>query len=192
MVASVGTAAVTASDVEREYRFERFLDAQWPPPPPEAGVLDRVRERLTYQLLLSREEAPTPEERSECQKAAAERVAGLPQKFAHPADFQAALNDLGMTEAQAVERVTQQELLLRLIDQRLRPAAAPGDEDVANYYQNTFVPEFQKRNAGTAPPPLTEVADQIRQVLTEQRVNELLDQWLEEMRPTSRVRMHSF
>jgi len=192
VVASVGTAAITASDVEREYRFERFLDAQWPPPPPDAGVRDRVRERLIYQLLLKREEAPAPEESSECEKAAAERLAVLHQKFARAVEFQAALDNLGMTEAEAVARVAQQELLLRMIDQRLRPAATSTDEDVADYYRNTFTPEFQKKNAGAAPPPLTSVADQIRQLLTEKHVNELLDQWIEEMRPTSRVKMHSF
>ena len=30
VVASIGLKAITASDVEQEYRFERFLDGQWP------------------------------------------------------------------------------------------------------------------------------------------------------------------
>ena len=34
VVASIGEVAITRSDVEREYRLERFLDGQWPPPPP--------------------------------------------------------------------------------------------------------------------------------------------------------------
>ena len=192
VVASVGNAAITASEVEQEYRFERFLDGQWPPPQPAAGVLDHVREQLTYQLLLNSEETPTPEELAECEKVAKGRLAELQKAFSHPGDFHAALDDLGMTEAQAVTRVAQQELLLRMIEERLRPAASPSEEDVTDYYHGTFVPEFQKKNPGAAPPPLSEVEAQIRQVLTEKRVNELLDQWIEELKPTSRVRVHSF
>ena len=58
MVASIGHVAITASDVEQEYRFERFLDAQWPPPPPNSAALASAREHLTYQMLLTREENP--------------------------------------------------------------------------------------------------------------------------------------
>ena len=82
--------------------------------------------------------------------------------------------------------------MLRLIDQRLRPAASPSDDAVADYYRSTFVPEFQKKNAGARPPPLSEVEEQIREVLTQKRINELLDQWIEELKPTTDVRFHSF
>jgi hypothetical protein len=60
------------------------------------------------------------------------------------------------------------------------------------YYRQTFVPEFQKKNAGAAAPPFADVENQIREVLTAKHINELLDQWIEELKPTSRVRFHSF
>jgi hypothetical protein len=41
-------------------------------------------------------------------------------------------------------------------------------------------------------PPLSEVDGQIREVLTQKRINELLDQWIEELKPASRVRFYSF
>ena len=47
VVASIGNLAITASDVEQEYRFERFLDAQWPPPPPNSAALAE-RPRASY------------------------------------------------------------------------------------------------------------------------------------------------
>ena len=82
--------------------------------------------------------------------------------------------------------------MLRLIDQRLRPAASPSDDEVADYYRSTFVPEFQKKNGGAAAPPLSEVEGQIREILIQKRINELLDQWIEELKPTTNVRFHSF
>jgi len=184
--------AITASDVEQEYRLERLLDGQWPPPPPDSAALASAREHLTYQVLLTREENPGPADRADSEKAAAERLAALRKGFAHAEDFQQALKDLGMTETDLVARIAQQELMLRLIDQRLRPAASPSEDAVADYYRSTFVPEFQKKNDGAAAPPLSEVEDQIREVLIQKRMNELLDQWIEELKPVTNVRFHSF
>jgi hypothetical protein len=192
VVASVDRVAITASDVEREYRFERFLDGPGPAPAPDAAALARVRERLTYQILLSREEDPSPADQAECEKAAVERVAALRKGFPGPEAFQAAIRELGMTEAEIVARIAQQNLMLRLIDQRLRPAASPSDDEVADYYRQTFVPEFQKKNPGAAASPLPEVENQIREVLTQKHINELLEQWIEELKPSSRVSIHSF
>ena len=192
VVASIGRVAITASDVEKEYRFERFLDAQWPVPLPDAAALNDVREHLTYQMLLTREENPGPAEQGESAKAAAERLAALRKEFKRPEDFLAAIKDMGMTETEVLTRITQQELMLRLIDQRLRPAASPTDEEVADYYRSTFVPDFQKKNPGAAAPAVSEVEGQIREVLIQKRINELLDQWIEELKPASRVKFHSF
>jgi len=192
VVASVGDVAITASDLEKEYRFERFLDGQWPPPAPDAGTLEAVRQSLTYQGLLVREQNPGPADKAAAEKTASERLSALRKEFPSADKFHAAMQDLGMTEAEVMARITQQELMLRLIDQRLRPEASPSEDDMNTYYHSTFVPRYQKENGGKAPPPLSEVTDQIREVLIQKRINELLDQWMEELRPTSPVRLHSF
>lgn len=192
VVASVGNLAITASDVEQEYRFERFLEAQWPPPPPGSAALADAREHLTYQVLLTHEENPGPTEKAESERSAAERLAVLRKEYDHPDDFQRALKDLGLTETELLARIAQQELLLRLIDQRLRPEASPSDDAVADYYRSSFLPEFQKKNPGATVPPPSEVEGQIREVLTQKRINELLDRWVEELKPTTNVRFHSF
>jgi hypothetical protein len=192
VVASIGHVAITLSDVEQEYRFERFLDAQWPAPPPNSATLASAREHLTYQMLLTREENPVPGEKAESEKSAAERLPALRKEYARPEDFQRTLKDLGMTETEVVARIAQQELMLRLIDERLRPAASPSDDAIADYYRSTFVPEFQKKNGSAAAPPLAEVEGQIREILIQKRINELLDQWIEDLKPTTNVRFHSF
>ena len=184
--------AITASDVEQEYRFERFLDAQWPPPVPTPAQLVDARERLTYQILLTQEENPGPDDKTESARSAAERVAALRKEFSHPEEYEKALHDLGMTPTEVVTRVAQQELVLRLIDQRLRPAASPSDDEISDYYRSTFVPEFQRANRGAPAPPLSEVQAQIREILVQKRINELLDQWIEELKPATNVRFHSF
>jgi hypothetical protein len=192
VVASIGNQAITATDVQQEYRFERFLNGEWPPSPPTAAALAAAREHLTYQLLLTREEHPGPADIAESEKSAAKRLAALPGEYSHAEDFQRALKELGMTETELLGRIAQQDLVLHLIDERLRPAATPSDDAVAEYYHSTFVPEFQKKNAGATAPPLSEVENGIKEVLLQKRINELLDEWIEELKPTTYVRFHSF
>lgn len=188
----MGDVAITASEVQHEYRLECFLDGRWPPPAPNAATLAHVRERLAYQVLLRREDSPEAGDQLESKKAAEVRLGTIRKGFARNQDFQAALQSLGLTEAEVLARIVEEDHLLHLVDQRLRPAASPSEDAVSDYYRQTLVPEFQKKNPGAAPPPFTEVEDQIREVLTEKRINELLDQWIEELKPTSRVRFHSF
>src|SRR5689334_15268215 len=83
VVASVGNLAITSTDVAQEYRFERFLDGQWPPPPPSAATLASAREHLTYQVLLTREESPAPEDKAASEKSAAARLAALHGEYSH-------------------------------------------------------------------------------------------------------------
>ncbi len=192
VTASIGNFAITSSDVEKDYRFECFLDGQWPPPAPTPATLASAREHLTYQELLTRQENPGLADKADSQEAAAARMADLHKEYPSAEAFQRALAGLGMTEAEVTARIAQEELMLRLIDQRLRPAASPSDDQVAEYYRSTFVPEFQRRNSNGTPPQLSEVEGQIREVLTEKRVNELLNQWIEELKPTTRVRFHDF
>jgi hypothetical protein len=191
VVASIGNHAITGSDVEQEYRFERFLDGIWPPPASNPAAFAAAREHLTYQLLLTQEENPGPEDLAQSQKSAAKRLGEVRAEYHDPQSFERALEELGMTEAQLQERIADQDLVLRLIDERLRPEATPSDEAIEEYYRSTFAPEFEKKNNGAPAPPLSEVEDGIREVLLQKRINELLDEWITELKPTTNVRFHS-
>ena len=125
VVASIGEVAITRSDVEREYRLERFLDGQWPPPAPDAKALDMARERLTYQKLLLEEETQDLSHEPALEKTAAEELAGVRRRFASEKDYQAALSSLHMDEKQVLQTLVDQQRILRVIEDRLRPEAAP-------------------------------------------------------------------
>lgn len=191
VVASFGNVAITQSDLEREYRFELFLDGQWPAPAPDAATLERVRERLTYQKLLVLEEVPSPPEPAELEKSAGEALHKLRQRFGREEDFRAALRSLDMDEPRLIQRLAEQEWVLRMIEQRLRPAAAPAPGEVETYYRETFAPEYVRRTHAPAPAP-GEVEGQIREILVQKKIDQLLVRWLEELKSSHRVNFHSF
>ena len=191
MVASIGDVAITQSDVEQQYRLERFLDGQWPPPPPDPKTLEQVRSRLTYQKLLLEEETQNPSGDAALEKTAADELEGVRKRFPSPQDYQSALQSLHMDEKEILTTLVDQQKILRFIDQRLRPAAAPATTEVESYYRDVFTPEYT-RKYGSPVPPLKEVEGQIQEILVQKKIDQLLADWLEEMRPSRRVHFHSF
>jgi hypothetical protein len=191
VVASIGEVAITQSDVEREYRLERFLDGQWPAPPPDSKTLEQVRERLTDQKLLLEEETSDPARDAALEKTADEELGAVRKRFSSEADYQSALQALHMDEKQILATLVKQQRILRLVDQRLRPAAGPSPAEIESYYHDVFAPEY-KQTHGAAVPPLTEVQGQIQEILVQRKINELLASWLEELTPSRRRRFHSF
>jgi hypothetical protein len=191
VVASIGDVAITRSDVEHEYRLERFLDGQWPPPPPDSKTLEQARERLTYQKLLLEEETQELSRDAALEKTAAEQLDGVRKRFPSEQDYQSALHSLHMDEQQILTTLVEQQRILRIVEQQLRPAAALATTDVESYYRDVFIPEYT-RTHGLPVPPLTEVEGQIQEILVQKKIDQLLASWLEELKPSRRVRFHSF
>jgi hypothetical protein len=191
VVASIGDVAITQSDVEREYRLECFLDGQWPAPPPDTKTLEQVCERLTEQKLLLEEETQDSSHNAALEKTAAEELDGVRKRFPSAPDYQSALHLLQMDEKQILTTLLDQQRILRIVEQRFRPGAAPSTIDVESYYRDVFTPEYMQKY-GSAVPPLTEVQGRIQEILVQKRINELLASWLEELKPSRTVRFHSF
>jgi hypothetical protein len=181
--------AITESDVKIEYRLEQFIDGHMPGEPPDTDAWKQARDRLIDQQLLSKEleksnlkpanPAQLEQELDEARK-----------KFPNEQAYDAALKSVGINREQILERFGRRDRILRLIEDRLRPDAWVDQADIETYYQKTFVPEFGQRHPGTAP-PLDDVEDQIREILTQKKIDQLLEEWLRELRSSHQVEIHS-
>ncbi|MBI1940839.1 MAG: hypothetical protein HYS33_04935 [Acidobacteria bacterium] len=191
VVASVENVAITQSDVEKQYRLELFLSGQTPEAEPDSASLRYVRDRLVDQLLLQQEAETETGEMPDFFQAAAEAWEEVRAKYGNEELFRSALARLGMSEQEVLARLRVQERTLYLVDERLRPAAWAELSEIEEYYRETFVPEYERRGAGT-PPPLEEVEGRIREILVQKKIDQLLPIWLEELRTGRRVKIHSF
>jgi peptidyl-prolyl cis-trans isomerase SurA len=99
--------------------------------------------------------------------------------------WQAVLHRFGLTEKAVVEHVRQQIDLLRLVDARLRPTVQIDSKSIEAYYREKFVPQIKQSGGGDV--PLENVSDKIRELLTEQKVSELMVSWLQTLRSESKV-----
>ena len=190
VVASVGDEAITQRDVVEEYRFERFLDGKIPvgePTPPESKD---ALSRLISQRLLAEQMQRAEGSSKGGMKNAEDTLKNVRTKFSDPSAYRAALESLGMTEPQVLQRLELYQRTLQMINNRLRPAAMPDPNEVEDYYKNTFVPEYAKAHGGP-PPPLDDVREQINEILVQKKMNELLDNWLDRLKSTHRVTIHT-
>jgi hypothetical protein len=100
--------------------------------------------------------------------------------------WQAALNRYGLTEKDLKKRVALQVDLMGLVDSRLRPNVVIDSKSIESYYNQELLPQL--RQSGAEQVPLAQVTPKIRELLTQQKMNQMLVAWLQDLRSGSRIR----
>ena len=72
-----------------------------------------------------------------------------------------------------------------LPDYKFRPSIQVTYAAIADYYRDRLVPELKAK--GQRPPPLTDVTEQIQEVLVEQGVNARTAAWFDETKPRLKI-----
>jgi hypothetical protein len=186
MVAVVNRRVILESELDQAARVEFLLQGK-----PIAGltqanraaVLERLIERslLDQQIINPAMLDPTPQELAAKVK---EVRAGIPAA-ANDDQWRALLSAYGLTQQDLEEQLTDQVRILRFIDLRFRGLVHIDKTAVEAYYQETFLPEVRRRKAPE--PKLEEVSDKIEQILVEQRIDELLNNWLKTLRAQAHI-----
>lgn len=101
--------------------------------------------------------------------------------------WRALLAQYHLTEKDLVAHVRQQIDLMRLIDARLRPTVQIDSKSIEAYYRDQFVPKLKQ--AGASEVSLADVSAKIRELLTEEKVSELLVSWLQNLRSEGQVHL---
>jgi peptidyl-prolyl cis-trans isomerase SurA len=99
--------------------------------------------------------------------------------------WQSLLASYHLTEKDLFAHVEQQIDVMRLVDARLRPAVQIDSKSIEAYYRDQFVPKLKQ--AGASEVPLTEVSGKIRELLTQEKVSEMLVSWLQTLRSEGQV-----
>lgn len=103
------------------------------------------------------------------------------------AGWRAVLSRFQFTEQEVVSHMQQQVDLLRLVDAHLRPEVQIDSKTIEAYYRDKFVPQLKQGGSGNV--ALSDVSGKIRELLTQEKVNELLVSWLQTLRSESQVRI---
>jgi peptidyl-prolyl cis-trans isomerase SurA len=147
------------------------------------GVLDRlIDQELLHEQLKSSEFPHATEAEAAIQIAGARK---LYPEAASDQGWQALLTKYSLREKDLVSHVQMQIDLMRLVDAHLRPAVQIDSKSIEAYYRDKFVPQLKQ--AGASEVPLADVSGKIRELLTQEKVSELLVSWLQALRSESDV-----
>jgi hypothetical protein len=181
---SVGTEAITESEIEREIRLTALLNTETPDISPASKR--EAAERLVEQALIRREielsRYPTPE-MSDIEKTL-DQIKTI--RFGGEKGFQQALGRLNLTEEDVKRQLLWQTTLLRFIEMRFRPGVHVTDEDIREYFDKEIRP-IAANGSGVS---IEDYRDRIEQAISGQRADKELDAWMKEARSRTRIVYH--
>jgi peptidyl-prolyl cis-trans isomerase SurA len=187
ILATVNGHVILQSDLDEELRYENLMsghEQQGTSADGRKRVLDRLvdRELLTEQASTT-EFAPTTEDEIEKQleQVKSDYIQNLKTAWT------AGLASRGFTETEIRDRIALELNQWKLIDVRLRPSVQIDQTAIADYYNRQFLPEL--RRSGAQPIALQEAVPKIRELLTQQKINEALASWLETLRAQAQIRI---
>ena len=178
---------ITTSEVEREIRLTAFLNGNLLDFSPEARR--KAADRLVEQRLIRREIelGRYPEPGKDEVAAALKQIQA--QRFPVPEDYRLALEKYGVSAGDLEAHLLWQLTLLRFIDARFRPGVQVSDEEIRAYFQSV-----QAKGEATAdpgkPPRFEDLRDGIHETLTNQRIDQLLNDWLAAARKRTHIVFH--
>jgi hypothetical protein len=189
VVAIIGGDVLLASDIDEEIRFAAFLPYSVSP---DSSTRVNAAERVIDRTLILHEErlqpgAPVTDK--DVDRRIAELRKLIPACARYQCETDAGWNkyvtDHGFTEDEVRERWRERLEILAYIDQRFRAGIKIGKPDVQAYYDKTLVPELQKEGAKV--PTLDAVSPRIEEILLQQKVSQMLFDWLQTLREQGSV-----
>src|SRR5579872_1625681 len=186
IVATVNNHIILQSEWQEAVRYEAFLSGR---PLDQVGAADRkaALDRLIDQDLL-REQMRSSDFPHASGEAVEKRLLEIRKQYGdteNESAWKAALLRYGLTEDELRRRVALQQDLLGLVDARLRPNVIIDSKSIESYYNQELLPQL--RQSGDQQVPLAEVTPKIKELLTQQKMNQMLVAWLHDLRTGSRI-----
>lgn len=190
VVAVVGEQTILASDVDEEMRFAALQASA-----SSADVPSRALDRVIDRTLIDEQRALQPGVAQISQKDVDSSIADLREtipacvsyRCTTDAGWLAFLAAEGFTSSEVEERVRERLAILKFIDLRFGVAARVPNSAARKYYDDVLTPALQRKKAVI--PEFNVVAPRIREILRQQQVSDLVDQWLRGMRSEEHVRI---
>jgi peptidyl-prolyl cis-trans isomerase SurA len=192
VVAIINGDVLLQSDVDEEMHFAKLEPVATPT---GSDSLRRSARRLINRTLMlqqmkeQQQRIDIPD--SEVEKQLEEARKSLPACRQYDCQTEAgwkaflAANDL--SEQDVMDHWRQRMQILRFIDIRFRTGIRISKQEVSDYYQRTIVPSYEREKQ--QPPSVDTLAPRIQEVLLQQHVSGLLQDWLKTLRQEGSVQI---
>jgi hypothetical protein len=189
IVAIANDDVILDSDVNQEARFEAFDPYR---NPLEGTSRDKVIERLInralilQQLKLQPEDAPSD---AEVNKQISELRKSIPACAAYHCQTKEGwdhfLTDHGFNEDSFFALWKDRMTVLNFIEERFQTGIDVTETQMKDYYDKVLLPEYQRQHA--AAPKMDAISSEIREILVQQQISNLLQDWLQSLRAQGSV-----
>jgi hypothetical protein len=186
IAANVNGKVILQSDLDDEVGYECFMSDR---NQQELTAEDRkdVLDRLVDQELL-REQMRGSDFEPVTAGQVEKQLQDFKQDYSARHDgksWNAGLSKYGVDESDVRSHMALELNQLRLVDARLRPSIQITEADIETYYREQVRPKF----SASQPVSLQEAAPKIREILTQQQMNQLLSSWLETLRSQAQIQV---
>lgn len=192
VVAIIGTNVLLQSDVEQEMHLSaleplRVLPGQNSPDAALRRLVDRtlILEQMQQQQQTTTTAAP------EVRKAIGQLRKEIPACARYHCENEQGWDDFlkahALTPDLVEQRWSQRMAMLHFIDLRFRSGIRISQDQIATYYHDTLVPALEKDHQPA--PALTTVSARIQEILLQQQVSGLFQDWLSSLRDQGNVRI---
>jgi len=185
VVAVVNNRAILWSDLEDEIRLSVLdLGPGGRGLPTEQHALAELISRTMIEQQIRQQDleavTPTPDEvNSRLEEIRKQLPACIRQNCASDEGWKAFLAAHDLTPQRVAVYMRNRLEILRFIEQRFRQGIQISQQQIDDYYNQTLLPQY---GPGEAVPPQSRVAPRIREILLQQQVNVLFDNWLDNLR----------
>jgi parvulin-like peptidyl-prolyl isomerase len=185
VVAVVNRKPILASDVEDAAHFEAL--EQGKVPNALDSELKAVLNRVVERELICQQMPDTFEPASELVDR---HIADLRAQFSTiktDAEWMNTLASYGLDQESLRDDVTLRLKVVHFLEIRLRPTVRVESGEVSDYYSKKLLPQLKA--AGATAVPIENVRDKIEEVLLQQKMTEVFDAWVANLRSQGTIRI---
>ncbi|MFZ0631839.1 MAG: peptidylprolyl isomerase [Acidobacteriaceae bacterium] len=192
VVAIIGSNVLLQSDVEQEMQLSALEPLQVLPGQntPDAA-LRRLIDRTLILEQMEQQQQSTTTAAPEVQKSIEQLRKEIPACARYHCENEQGWDDFlkahDLTPELVQQRWSQRMAMLHFIDLRFRSGIRISQEQIAAYYHNTLAPALEKEHQFV--PPLDTVSARVQEILLQQQVSGLFQDWLSSLRDQGNVRI---
>jgi peptidyl-prolyl cis-trans isomerase SurA len=186
VIATVNRKPLLQSDWDDAVRFEAFMQQKPLASVTEvdrASALQRLIDRRVLEIQMTDSNYLAPS-REEIRADIAKLRAQIPAASDEPG-WQKLIAEYGFSQREIESNVRREMQMMNFIEVRLRPNVHVQPEEIEAYYRTQVLPDMEK--AGVKVVTLQEVEPKIRELLVQQRMDELLDAWMHNLRQQTQI-----
>ena len=188
IVARVNHRVILESEVEDALRYQAMVAGRDPSrfsPEDRKKAIDRLVDQALIEEQIDRATF-VHASKQDIERQVMDMRQQLPGAADDPA-WRALLARYGLTQQDVNDLVGEQVDIFRYVDGRFRPNIHIDKRSIETYYNDQFLPQLRK--SGGRVVPLEQVSVKIEEILVQQRINELMELWLRNLRLQEEVQV---